>query len=326
MMRISSTRRLALCGLAAVLFAASAAVAQRQTPAALRAGEPLKAGTLTIFPVHTSKPKPPVEYLTLNEALETGALIVSEVGEGTVNTVIVTNKGSRPIYIMAGQIIIGGKQDRTITDDVIILPRSKAKRIAVHCVERGRWHGKTQAFQAAPGVLNLKARSASQVERSQSAVWENVASANAALGTETETGTYRAVLEAPAVRKRIEQTTQTLVRELPRGDDVIGCVVAVGGKIVGADVFADAGLFRKLWPQLLQSYATEAASARDAGGQRPTTAQAQVFLQRGASGRARTVSRGKGALVTQRDAEDVVVIETQAEPAAAPMHQSFFAK
>ena len=325
-MRLRNAQRLSWLVLAAVLLAAGTATAQLKVAASQWVDEPLKAGNLTIFPVHAPTTTAPAGYLTLDEALKRGALVVSEVGEGTVSIVIVTNTSDRPIYIMAGQIIIGGKQDRTIKDDVIILPGARNTRIKVYCVEQGRWRGDTKAFRAAPGVANLQVRGASQVDRSQSAVWDNVAKSNAALGTRTETGTYRAVMESADVRRRTERVVDALIGELPRGADVVGCVVGIGDKIVGADVFADATLFRKLWPQLLESYATEAAAARASTARRPTKTDAQAFLDRGAGGRAETIDTDGKAIVIERRGRGVVVIETKAAEAAAPVHQSFFAR
>ena len=327
-MRTHATRNLVVGALICLVLAAGATWAQIRTVGPLVVGEALSYRDLVVFPVRTTVRVVGGGYLTLEEALAKGVLIITEAGEGNVNQLLVTNTSDHPIYIMAGTVIIGGKQDRTIQDDVIILPHTKKMPLPVYCVEHGRWHGETTAFGAAPGVANLQVRKASQVDRSQQGVWDNVAKSNEALGTKTETGTYRAILGSGSVQKRVSEYVSALRPKLLGGDDVVGCVVAVRGKLVAADVFADPALFRHLWPKLLESYATEAMSSGPAttAVRVPSQREAQAFLDRGAAGQARTVSTANETTVRELTGKGVVVIETKSGAAAAPVHQSFFAR
>ena len=40
--------------------------------------------------------------------------------------------------VLAGEVVIGGKQDRVLTED-IVLAASETQQVAVNCVEQGRW-------------------------------------------------------------------------------------------------------------------------------------------------------------------------------------------
>lgn len=92
---------------------------------------------LTIFLVH-GKPglagKPPI---TLQEALQRGLVRVIETG--SVNQLEVENLGADAVFIQSGDIVKGGQQDRVLSVDLILPPRSGKVSIASFCVEQGRW-------------------------------------------------------------------------------------------------------------------------------------------------------------------------------------------
>ena len=50
--------------------------------------------------------------------------------------------------------------------------------------------------------------------------------------------------------------------------DVIGYVFAINGKLNSAEVYPSNGLFRKMWPKLLQASVTEAIGQKNAGARR----------------------------------------------------------
>lgn len=56
-----------------------------------------------------------------------------------VNRLMVLNKSDRPLYLMPGEILLGGDQDRTVGQELVIAPSKTPQPIAVFCVEHGRW-------------------------------------------------------------------------------------------------------------------------------------------------------------------------------------------
>lgn len=94
-------------------------------------------GDLTLYMIH-GKPgdtgKPP---LTLNEALQRGSVRVRETG--TVSELEIENVGDQDIFVQAGDIVKGGKQDRVVQLDLVLSPRSGRVPLAAFCVEEGRW-------------------------------------------------------------------------------------------------------------------------------------------------------------------------------------------
>jgi hypothetical protein len=66
----------------------------------------------------------------------------------SVNELTVVNRSDKPLYLMPGEIIIGGDQDRTIAEEIVIAANGQPTAISVFCVEHGRWGGKGQAEYA----------------------------------------------------------------------------------------------------------------------------------------------------------------------------------
>ena len=66
-----------------------------------------------------------LEYATLEEALQQKALEVSEVSEGgQVPTLKVINKSARMVFLMAGEELVGGKQNRVLNASMMVAARA----------------------------------------------------------------------------------------------------------------------------------------------------------------------------------------------------------
>ncbi|MEX2287572.1 MAG: DUF6569 family protein [Planctomycetaceae bacterium] len=59
-----------------------------------------------------------------------------------VNRLMLVNRSGKPLYLMPGEVIVGGSQDRTIANEHIIASNDKPVSIDVFCVEHGRWGGR----------------------------------------------------------------------------------------------------------------------------------------------------------------------------------------
>src|SRR5437763_9356572 len=76
--------------------------------------EPQESHGLQAFGLRWEPGRAP-DYLTLDDALAAGQLEVAEVSDGgSVPTLKVTNKGEQLIFLMAGEQLAGGKQNRVL--------------------------------------------------------------------------------------------------------------------------------------------------------------------------------------------------------------------
>ena len=71
---------------------------------------PLSHDNLAVYFVHGASKSGPVP-LTLQEALAQGSVQVSETGN--VNTLAIENLGDQAVFVQAGDVVKGGRQDRT---------------------------------------------------------------------------------------------------------------------------------------------------------------------------------------------------------------------
>jgi len=155
-----------------VPFAAVLSFAATATPQQISG--PYTHDNLSIFLIHGHS-QTKRQFLTLEEALEQHKIVVYETKN--VNELAIENVSpDQEVYIQSGEIVKGGQQDRTITDDLIVPPRSGRLPLAAFCVEHGRWTGRgtesAARFDAAPAAvaskrLKMAIRSASQQE-----VWD----------------------------------------------------------------------------------------------------------------------------------------------------------
>lgn len=305
-------------------------VASSVMPRLMEAGElapsgysllsPIRSGNLTVFPVISGKSFDTSQFITLDEGLRTGDVIVTEAGQARglirrrpggaavihpaqnaeVNRLVLVNNSKRPLLLLAGEIVTGGKQDRVIGKDRIVPAESDPIDLNVFCVEPGRWvaaNGKsdfgTVAGNAPPIIAAPVVRSKAMAAKDQQQVWDSVrtsqrvmAQAVEVTGAATEvnaTTSYAKVMDNKEVQKQIDllaepvqRNYESVIRQL-RDKNAVGVVVAVNGEIVWADIFASTELLQKYWPKLVRSYATEAVVTRAKAAQ-ANSQDAQKFL------------------------------------------------
>src|SRR5689334_9852145 len=223
---------------------------------------------LTVFLIH-GKDQTRKTFLTLQEALAQKKVKVYETRD--VNELAIRNLSNEDIYVQAGDIVRGGDQDRMISMDFIVPPRSGRMPIAAFCVESGRWskRGNEEAatFTSSDNAIAMKdLKLAAKSANSQQAVWDNVAVVQTKLaenvGGSVNSRTSASSLELSVEDLKVKESSAAYINVLEgiikKRSDVIGYVFAINGKVNSADVYASSALFAKLWPKLLKSSAVEA--------------------------------------------------------------------
>ena len=286
---------------------------------------------LTVFPVVSRAEASTSGFATLDEALTSGDVVVAESGSDIirrtrdgrpirydsgpqVNRLVLVNRGKRPLVLLAGEVVSGGKQDRVIAKDRIVPPGADPLPLDVFCVEHGRWTGASAQFDSSKFMVHPSVREKAAVAQKQDEVWAAVrsgttstvvvegrgsagaagkaASAPAALSRETvdlavaeaRTESYAKVYHGSRIGKSVDSFAAEVSRRFEKataglkGERVIGVVVAYGGEVAWSDAFASEQLFRVYWPKLLKSYVVEAL-ARPRTQERPTFEEARAFLE-----------------------------------------------
>jgi hypothetical protein len=213
---------------------------------------------LTIFPLISRSSRDRTRYLTLDEAIRRGDLRITELGDGIVNEVLVKNNSRHYVFIMAGEIITGSKQDRMVSYDCLLPPKSKKVRLSVYCVEQGRWTSVSKEFNSTGESAHIQMRKLAKAKKSQGSVWREVEEKGAKLKVApSTTRAFTKVLEDRDVQKNMEPYYKKFTPIPNISPDINGVVVVEGDRIVVCDLFSSPELFRKLWPKLLRSYVLE---------------------------------------------------------------------
>lgn len=272
---------------------------------------PISHGNLTIFPVVSSNEHDTSEFITLDEGIRSGDVVITEAGRvgglirspnhrtpvsgPQVNSLVLINNSKHPLILLAGEIVTGGKQDRVVGKDRVIPAESDPVDLGVFCVEPGRWTESSAQFSSMKSQMaQPSVRSKAMVAQSQQQVWDSVGTANGAIhgavmggiaGAAPAPSSYAKTFDDERVRKVIaeqaapvEQSYSSLMKRL-RDQHAVGVVVAVGGQLIWADLFASTSLLEKYWPKLVRSYAAEAITS-GATSKPVTVAEAQQFLNR----------------------------------------------
>ena len=156
---------------------------------------PIQVDSLTLTPIiaTAAASDAPGDLLVLDEAMAKRQVKIREIAEGSVNSLTFVNQADHPVFVMAGEVIIGGKQDRIIGRNTII-PAKTTQDVPVFCVEHGRWDGQTKDFTTAKALAHGRLRGQASYAAQQD-VWNEVAAKNKARKTENTSGTYRKVAQ-----------------------------------------------------------------------------------------------------------------------------------
>ena len=298
--------------------------------------DPVTYENITIFPVVSSFMQDTSPFLTLDEGLSSGEVIVSEQGAAglartrdgrpvavpqyntgaSVNQLVLINRSKRPLLLLAGELVSGGKQDRIIGKDRIVPVGSEPLPLDVFCVEHGRWTGASSQFGASKTIVHPSVREQAAVAQDQQEVWNAVRSGTLAkaapppssagspgavaseayaprITTESiqvtidgaaPTQAYAKIYEGGRVGASVDGFAEELRRRFDRatlglkGERVVGVVVAYGGDVAWSDIFASGELFEHYWSKLLRSYAVEAL-ARPSYRETAAITDAREFLR-----------------------------------------------
>jgi hypothetical protein len=313
---------------------------------------PIESGNLLLFPVVRADGKTSAEtpFITLDEGLKGGEVEVTEAGRAQglvrprghssgpayrgdeVNTLVLVNHSKRPLMLLAGEIVAGGKQDRIVAKDRIVPADADPIDLSVFCIEPGRWTGSSASFGAA-GKSTAKSfmvqpdvRERAMVDQDQQKVWNSVngaitememaasppASSASGRGTghaagafrTLDTSSYAKAMQDAAVSDKVDEAAAPVMQAREqvlaklRDEHAVGVVVAVRGKIIWADLFASTDLLSRYWTKLVRSYAAESLTEGE-DHPKPSLADAQHFLD--APSGARETSEGDTGVYRYRE-------------------------
>ncbi len=213
-------------------------------------GRPYTYGGLTVFPLLPGDGIEDRGYIALDEARARGLVNIYETKD--VSSLEVENRSRRYLFLVAGELLVGGWQNRVVREDVLITPMSGRVRVPVYCGERSRWRGKHEHFDSGGRISSFGMRQMIQKGTTQEEVWSQVERELDSAKVKSPTRDLAQVYDDRATQNRLREYRERIVAPLPRS--AAGVVVVRERSIAGADIFADSELFRALREKVLDSY------------------------------------------------------------------------
>ena len=218
-------------------------------------GTPYRYQHHTIYPINLAHGQAHSGLRTLDEALRNGWIDIEERDRATVSKITIRNRSGHSIFLMAGEIIGGGKQNRVVQHDLILPPRSGVVTMPVYCIEQNRWGRSAGAFESKRNLAHPGLRKSAVASESQDSIWREVEERSRAAGVSARTKNYEALYADRAVQSKLDGCLPHFHRFV--GSRTVGAIAVVGYRIVGADLFSDPRVFNRLWHKILRSYALD---------------------------------------------------------------------
>jgi hypothetical protein len=168
----------------------------------------------------------------------------------------------------------------------------------------------------------------------QGEVWQSVSTAqrklSGNLGASVAAPTSASSLQLSLENERLIGARKAYEKALAAAgssaDDIVGYVVAIGGRLNGADVYGSNGLFRKMWMKQLEGAVTEAIAEKDATSTAaPSLDDVRAFLARAEAGRSEQTKLPGAALEREtRDSDKAVLAETR--KSGKVLHRAYVAR
>lgn len=214
------------------------------------------------------------KFVSLEQALQHDKIVIAEKsmnGQSSdeVNKLFAENISQDTIILLAGEIVKGGKQDRTLASDVVLPPGKGKIDLDVFCVEQGRWTEKDQnrvanqpmeekKFKQTTAFVKPSVRKNATVAKEQTKVWQEVDKTNSKANNNSNTSAYTAFDENREHLSKEKEYLNFFKREMPNDNRIIGTLAVSGNKVIGCDIFATRQMFLDAWPKLLSSFINEA--------------------------------------------------------------------
>ncbi|CAN5632235.1 hypothetical protein BH10ACT2_BH10ACT2_18990 [soil metagenome] len=257
-------------------------------------GRPLTRCGVSLFPIYTHGPQ-------LDIATGPGSgVVISEQQSAQVPTLLADNPTDRLALLVAGETVVGGKQNRVLNVSVLIVAKGQVL-VPVSCVEQGRWQEggdfRRGSSFATRRVRRAKVATVAESVRQhgnkfadQGEVWNVVGSELHRLNAYSNSSALSALDDHIESDNRVGTAIAELETFGPLPGQC-GVVVAHGERVLSAEIFASPTMLASHWAALTRGMLLDAPT--DAPSRRPSATQVLKFLRRIATS-APTITDGVG--------------------------------
>ena len=205
---------------------------------------------MAIIPIKTAQ-NYKIDLLTLEKGIELSLVNVKECEHSQVNTLIVENKSVAPLILIDGEEVVGGDQNRIVSQTLIIAPQSSMK-IPVNCSEQGRWAYKKE-FIHSDYIADYNTRRSKEFARRQNrsvqhAVWSSIRDVEDEYSFASPTSALSESYD------NLKKTHNDAVKSFEIAEGQNGVLVIVDGEVKGFEVFLNSDIYRQFHEKIIKSY------------------------------------------------------------------------
>jgi len=305
-----------------------------------RVSGPYTYNNLALFVLHGPDETGNRVYMSLQDAMTRGIVIVHETSD--VNELLLENiSPNEDVFVQAGDIVKGGRQDRVLAVDLILPARSGKLPISAFCVEHSRWQQRGyesgDQFTLTEMSASFSLQRAIKDAASQIGVWNEVEKSQQKmsdnLSSDVRSGVSPSSLPLALESDAVQESAAPYINELSRrgaaANDVLGVIFTINNELIGGDVYSSNLMFKRMWPRLLNAAAIKAlaelGTTTDAGPVSIETAAS--FVVNSARGAETLDAVTPRTQVVKREIESGLFFETRdMEYDGAWIHRSYLTK
>ena len=213
---------------------------------------------LKIIPIRFKGPGDPgFQIISLSQALQRRLVSITERGTASTENVHwlrINNRSKIPLFIGAGEIIKGGRQDRIVTRDTVMIPNGTDQYFSVMCVEEGRWTEKEKKFIYS-NFANPRLRRVIDQSKNQVRIWKEISDQLDTARIHSPTLAYTGLRQDKKHLALLDEYSRVFLEKFKKSDSTItGIVCMSGDEVIGSDVFAGTNLFYEELGPILVGY------------------------------------------------------------------------
>jgi len=242
---------------------------QQIVPKDLLRGDPFAVHGLGIIPLKSESAADLPELDLLEQALVHGTLQITEVSEGgAVPFLRAENSGTKPVLILDGEELVGGKQNRIVNTTLIIAAETSVT-IPVSCVEARRWHYQRADFASGRAMFPVRSRAVQKAGVAMSLRAEgSFRSDQGAVWREVDESLHRLQVDSPTAsfaegRETVSHQIEEFVDRIRPLEHQVGAVFFGPTGMLGAELLGNSDLFARSLGKIIRSFAFEVLSVPD---------------------------------------------------------------
>lgn len=195
------------------------------------------------------------DFLSLDESIEKKYSIkIRDISD--INKIEIENNTDRNLFIMDGEQLTGGLQNRMFVHSFVLEPR-KRNNYNVYCIESGRWGGNTRVFNTQRDLSYTRVRLLNLIntrtikKSAQNTIWKEIERKSQTLNYYSRTSSLT------DLNRYMDKVVEDYIENYEYSNEN-GYLVQHEDNIVSFEILNENSLVKKLYKKMLKSYIYDA--------------------------------------------------------------------